>query len=89
MRTTVTLDDDLAAALKARAEQSGQPFKAVLESAVRLGLTAEAALRPARDYRLQPAALGSPRGDLDLTKALQIADGLEDADLVRRLELSK
>ena len=38
MRTTLTLDDDVAARLKAEARQSGRPFKQVVNEAIREGL---------------------------------------------------
>lgn len=39
MRTTLTLDADLARALKERARETGQSFKEVTNSAIRLGLS--------------------------------------------------
>ena len=38
MRTTLTIDDDLAEALKARARNSGKSFKSVVNEAMRIGL---------------------------------------------------
>ncbi|MCY4421970.1 MAG: hypothetical protein OXC06_02750 [Acidimicrobiaceae bacterium] len=39
MRTTLTLDDDLAAALKEQAQRVGQPFKQVVNDTLRRGLS--------------------------------------------------
>lgn len=89
MRTTLTLDDELAAALKSKAEQMGLPFKTVVNSVVRLGLEAELAPPPARIYHLEPASLGESRTEYDLDKALQLADAIEDSELARKLELRK
>lgn len=40
MRTTLTLDDDVAVLLKKEARKSGEPFKQVVNRYLRLGLTA-------------------------------------------------
>lgn len=85
MRTTVTLDPDLAAKLRALARERGVSFKDVLNSALRAGLSAEARGRP---YRLATRPLGLRRG-VDLDHALRLAAELEDAETVRKLELRK
>ena len=38
MRTTLTLDDDVAAKLAAETRRSGRPFRAVVNEALRVGL---------------------------------------------------
>jgi ribbon-helix-helix CopG family protein len=38
VRTTLTLDDDVAAKLKAEARRTGRPFKEVINEALRAGL---------------------------------------------------
>jgi hypothetical protein len=83
MRTTVTLDDDLAEALKRRAREREVPFKRVLNEALRAGLTGGT---PApKRYRMKPRKLGVRR-DVDLTNALSLAAGLEDAEIMQKLE---
>lgn len=57
MRTTLTLDDDNAEALRELAHRTRQPFKRVLNEALRRGLKAsEVAEKPA-PYRVRPAAM--------------------------------
>jgi hypothetical protein len=86
MRTTVTLDPDVAAKLKETARQSGVSFKEALNSNVRRGLeSAEATPRP---YRVQARRLGARPG-VDLDKALALAGELEDAEILRKLSLRK
>lgn len=46
MRTTLTLDDDLAMMLKREAESSRRPFRDVVNDAIRRGLVASASPRP-------------------------------------------
>jgi hypothetical protein len=45
MRTTITLDDDVAAKLHAEARKSGRPFKQVVNDAIRTGLAAASQAR--------------------------------------------
>jgi hypothetical protein len=85
-RTTVTLDPDIAEQLKEIARRRNVSFTAALNSAIRAGLAAERGGR--RPYRTPSRPMGL-RAGIDLTKALQIADALEDEEIVRRLELRK
>jgi hypothetical protein len=84
MRATVTLDPDVAARLKAVARARGISFNQALNSAVTAGLEAERrrSARPFKQYA-QPMGL---RPGFNLDKALQLAAGLEDEEIVRRLE---
>jgi hypothetical protein len=86
MRTTVTLDPDLAARLKALARERGVTFKEALNSALRRGLSEGD--EKARPYRQRTYTMGVRPG-IDLTKALQLAAELEDEEIVRKLELRK
>jgi hypothetical protein len=85
MRTTVTLDADVAARLKETARARGVSFKEALNSAIRAGL---AAGRTAQPYRTPSRALGLRPG-IDLDKALHLAGDSEDAEIMRKLELRK
>lgn len=85
MRTTVTLDDDVAARLKRAARERGVSFKEALNSSVRQGLEREA---PSQPYRVPTRKLGVKPG-VDLDRALALASELEDAETVRKLALRK
>ena len=58
MRTTLTLDPDVAAKAKRGAAKLGQPFKRVINSALRIGL--DEVLKPAaaKPYKTKARALG-------------------------------
>lgn len=86
MRTTVTLDPDVAAKLRQLTRERGISFKEALNSSVRQGL-AEAMRKPS-PYRVKPRNLGAKRG-LNLDQALGIAARLEDEETVRKLALRK
>ncbi len=83
MRTTVTLDPDVEALLRKTMRARGEPFKQVLNSAIRDGLRAGSARAPARPFRQRTFILGKPL--VDLTKALSLASELEDAETVTRM----
>jgi hypothetical protein len=85
MRTTVTLDPDVAATLKAVARERGISFKQALNGAVRAGLGQRRKAAAFRQYT-QPMGL---RPGFNLDKALHLAGALEDEELVRRLERRK
>jgi hypothetical protein len=86
MRTTVTLDPDVAEQLKTLARRRNTSFKAVLNSTVRAGLAAERGGR--RQYRTPTWPMGLRPG-VDLTHALQMAADLEDEEIIRKLQLRK
>ncbi len=78
MRTTVTLDPDVKSLLTDMAYRSGKPFKTTLNDAVRAGLA------PVANAQRQPPDwpcfdMGAPL--VDLTKAMALADQLEDQAL--------
>jgi hypothetical protein len=87
MRTTVTLDDDVAAKLKRLARERDISFKEALNSSVRRGIERGEA-RP-RPYRLPPPQRLEARPGVNLDKALQLAGEMEDAEIVRKLRLGK
>lgn len=80
MRTTVTLDPDTRLLVERAMRERGLSFKEAVNEAIRAGLGDGAAGR--RSYTT-PRALGPAR--VDLTKALGLADQLEDESLARRL----
>jgi hypothetical protein len=85
VRTTVTLDDDLAAKVRGLAQERGISFKDALNTALRSGLSGSVAGRP---YRVEPRPMRLRPG-IDLDKALRLAAELEDAETIRKLELRK
>ncbi len=73
MRTTLTLDDDVAALLNKEVRKSGDPFRLVVNRYLRLGLTAskQAAKKP---FVVKPMNLGLPH---DFDKIEELLDYLE------------
>jgi hypothetical protein len=86
MRTTLTLDPDVAAKLKEEARHRGVTFKEVVNSNLRRGL---ASGKPAAtSYRVEPRSMRAKRG-LDLDQARHLADRLENEEVIRKTSLRK
>ncbi len=81
MRTTLTLEPEVAALLRRRMAETGGSLKAVVNDAIRAGLVDQRASKT--KYRLVPREMGEP--SVPLTKALQLAADLEDDEIVRKL----
>jgi hypothetical protein len=86
MRTTVTLDPDVEAKLRATMRERGVSFKVAINDAVRSGLGGAA---PAKRRYIMPSAPLGVRPGVNLDKALTLAGELEDAEILRKLELGK
>jgi hypothetical protein len=86
VRTTLTLDPDVADRLRALARERGLPFKQVVNAVLRRGLEDGAA--PRERFRVEARALRRRPG-VDLDQALELAARLEDEETLRKLELRK
>jgi len=60
MRTTLTLDDDVASRLKAEARRSGRPFKTVVNEHLRAALAQRKAPKLLPAFRVRPRDMGGP-----------------------------
>jgi hypothetical protein len=83
MRTTITLDADVASRLRAFAHLKGISFKQAVNDAVRAGLSSPSVQR-GEPFRQPVYSMGKVR--VDLTKALALATDLEDQGHVAKLE---
>ena len=89
MRTTLTIDDKVAQKLKNIAHKTGKSYKQVVNETLRAGMQAQGDIARTKRYRLKPAPLGEVAAGYDLVKALALAEHLEDAEIVRKLEMRK
>lgn len=78
MRTTLTLDDDLAAALKEQARRADKPFKQVVNDTLRRGLS-PALAEAESGYQVTPHDSGFRPG-VDPLRLNQLNDSLEAAE---------
>jgi hypothetical protein len=85
MRTTVTLDPDVQSMLRKEMRRRGEPFKQVLNDAIRAGLRN----MKRREKAFEPLTfdMGTPR--MDLTKAASLAAELDDDELIGRYRRSR
>jgi hypothetical protein len=87
MRTTIDLDADVDARMRALARRRGVPLRVVINEALRASLhpAGSAASAP---YVLPTRRLGI-RAGIDVDKARILADDLEDDEIAHKLELRK
>lgn len=83
MRTTLTLDDDIANTLREQARLLGRPFKQVVNDALRRGTSPAAAERPAPRFRVSPIHSMFLPG-IDTLKLNQLIDQIDTDEFVAR-----
>ena len=76
-RTTVTLDEDIAARLRSEMQRSGKPFKQALNEALRRGLVARDAAPRRPAFRVKARNLGRLRTGVSLDDIGGLLDQLE------------
>lgn len=82
MRTTVTLEPDVARSIKELAHRRRASFKATLNDVLRRGLAPhEGKAEPRERFIVEPHA-GGFRPGIDVDKLNQLVDELETADFV-------
>jgi hypothetical protein len=82
MRTTLTLDPDVAMKLKKRMTEHKLTLKDAINQALRVGLETPESKRKTA-FKVEPFALGIPAG-VDLDKMNQLLDQLEVEDYIRK-----
>ena len=79
MRTTVTLDDDVAAKLKAESRRAGRPFKAIVNETLRSGLASRRIAANPRAFKITAPDLGDLRPGLSLDNVAELIEQVEGA----------
>lgn len=83
MRTTLTIEPDVARRLKALMAETGRPMKRVINEALRVGLVRTPPSRGPR-FVVRPHSFRF-RAGVDQDKLGQLVDELESEDAARRL----
>ena len=84
MRTTLTIDDDLAGILKKKASQQGHSFKAIVNGLLRAGIAASGDTSPQRKpVKVVAKPLGLKPG-YDPDKLNQLVDELEVEEFLKK-----
>lgn len=83
MRTTLTLDDDVAAKIKANARRTGRPFKEVVNAAIRLGLTLESQTKRLTPFEIDSQDVLHLKPGPNYDKVEQLFDELDGPNRLR------
>jgi hypothetical protein len=84
MRTTLTLDEDIARQLREISRQSGESFKEVVNTTLRKGLRGEKTPHRLPRFVVKPKACGFRPG-VDVLRLNRLNDELELEDFQRKL----
>jgi len=84
VRTTLTLDPEVAARLKQELRRSGKSLKTLVNEALRLGLGLSGKPTSRSRFTVQPHAFGFKPG-VDLDRMNQLVDELESDETARKL----
>ncbi|HXI43359.1 MAG TPA: hypothetical protein VNH83_25490 [Bryobacteraceae bacterium] len=88
MRTTLTLDPDVALKLKSRVAEQKAPFKEIVNAALRRGLSQVSPSKPKKRFRVQSHSLGLKPG-IDAGRFNQLLDELEVEAFAARARVNK
>jgi hypothetical protein len=77
MRTTLTLDDDVAAKLKAESRRSGRPFRDIVNDTLRRGLANRRATASRPTFVVKARDLGALQPGLSLDNVVELLDQIE------------
>jgi hypothetical protein len=77
MRTTLTLDDDVAAKLKTESHRAGRPFREVVNETLRRGLERQRASAQRRAFKVTARDLGNLKPGLSLDNTAELIEHVE------------
>lgn len=84
MRTTLTLDHDVADALRKHMKRTGHGLKITINDAIRLGLRVGGRSPRRQRFKVQSHAFGVRPG-IDLDRINQLVDELDAEDAARKI----
>jgi plasmid stability protein len=77
VRTTLTLDDDVAAKLRSQARRTGRPFKNVVNEVLRRGLASSPSAPPRAPFAVRARDLGRVKPGLGLDNIGELLEQVE------------
>jgi len=77
MRTTLTLDEDVAAKLKAESRRAGRPFREILNDTLRRGLATRRPSGQRQAFRVKARDLGDLKPGLSLDNIAELVERVE------------
>ena len=77
MRTTLTLDDDVAVKLKTESQRAGRPFREIVNETLRRGLERRRATAQRRAFKVTARDLGNLKPGLSLDNIAELVEHVE------------
>ena len=77
MRTTLTLDDDVAAKLKTESQRAGRAFREIVNETLRRGLESRRATAQRRHFKVTARDLGNLKPGLSLDNIAELIEHVE------------
>jgi len=77
MRTTLTLDDDVAAKLKTESRRAGRPFKEIVNQTLRAGLASRRVAARRQAFTIAARDLGNLMPGLSLDNVAELIEQVE------------
>lgn len=77
MRTTLTLDDDIASTLKAEARRTGRPFRDIVNETLRRGLASRRLTSRRQPFAVETRDLGELKPGLSLDNIGELIEHVE------------
>jgi hypothetical protein len=77
MRTTLTLDDDVAAKLKAESRRADRPFREIVNETLRRGLASRRVAARRQAFKVDARDLGSLKPGLSLDNIAELIEQVE------------
>ena len=77
MRTTLTLDDDVAAKLRAESRRAGRPFREIVNDTLRRGLASRRATARRQAFKVRARDLGDLKPGLSLDRVAELVEHAE------------
>jgi hypothetical protein len=80
VRTTLTLEDDVAARLRAEARRTGRPFKTLVNEALRAGLQQKRLSRTKQQFTIESHDFGGLHPGVSLDNIGELLERIEGPD---------
>ena len=77
MRTTLTLDEDVAAKLRAESRRAGRPFREIVNETLRRGPASRRVARQQQSFKITARDLGDLKPELSLDNVADLIEQVE------------
>jgi hypothetical protein len=77
MRTTLTLDEDVAVKLRAESQRAGRPFREIVNETLRRGLASRRVAAQRQSFKITARDLGDLKPGLSLSNVAEFIEHVE------------